>query len=154
MYWTCVWCGVRDLLLVALLKCPSLSLKIKCVFLPPLNTTCPAHHLNLPVCYHSCFYLQFVRYSLLWPFLFEIFFILCLGVLPIWMSLHRSVQYTLKSEKGVKSPGTGARDGCDPPCRCWELNSGSFGRTASALNLWAVSPTQHWHFQWVFLLIM
>lgn len=30
----------------------------------------------------------------------------------------------------------------------------SFGRAASALNLWAVSPIQHWHFQWVFLLIM
>lgn len=27
-------------------------------------------------------------------------------------------------EKGSGSPGMGVRDGCELPCRCWELNWG------------------------------
>lgn len=26
-------------------------------------------------------------------------------------------------EEGIKSAGTGATDRCEPPCRCWELNT-------------------------------
>jgi hypothetical protein len=32
-------------------------------------------------------------------------------------------------------------DGCEPPCGCWELNSGPLeAQAVSALNLWAISP--------------
>ena len=32
-------------------------------------------------------------------------------------------------------------DGCEPPCGCWELNSGPLEeQAASALNHWAISP--------------
>lgn len=27
-----------------------------------------------------------------------------------------------RSEEGVRSPGTAAGDGCEPPCGYWELN--------------------------------
>lgn len=26
---------------------------------------------------------------------------------------------------GIRSPGTGVMNGCEPSCRCWELNSGT-----------------------------
>jgi hypothetical protein len=29
-----------------------------------------------------------------------------------------------RPEEGVRSPGTGVTDGCEPPCGCWEFNSG------------------------------
>ena len=105
--------------------------------------------------FYSYFYLQFPRCSLPWPFLFEILFLFYVFVCFISMNIcTSSVRCTQKPEEGIKSLGTGAQDGCDPFCRCWELNSRSFGRAASALNLWAISPVQHWHFQWVFLLIL
>lgn len=28
-----------------------------------------------------------------------------------------------RSEEGVRTPGTGVRDGCKPPCGSWELAS-------------------------------
>ena len=31
-------------------------------------------------------------------------------------------------------------DGCEPPCGCWELNSGTSRRAVSSLNHWAISP--------------
>ena len=36
--------------------------------------------------------------------------------------------------EGVRFPGTGVTDSYEMPCGCWELNPGSFGRAASALN--------------------
>ena len=29
-----------------------------------------------------------------------------------------------RSEEGIRSPETGVTGGCEPPCRCWEPNSG------------------------------
>lgn len=34
------------------------------------------------------------------------------------------VQYLQKPEKGVGTPGSGVTDGCELPCRSWELNLG------------------------------
>ena len=34
------------------------------------------------------------------------------------------VQCPQRSEEGVESPGTAFIDGCEPPYRLWELNSG------------------------------
>ena len=34
-------------------------------------------------------------------------------------------------------------DGCEPPCGCWDLNSGPLGRAVGALNHWAISPAPH-----------
>ena len=30
----------------------------------------------------------------------------------------------MKARRGVRSPGTGVKDGCEPPCGCWESNPG------------------------------
>jgi hypothetical protein len=35
---------------------------------------------------------------------------------------HLHVWCLWNSEEKVKSPGTGAVDGCELPCGCWELN--------------------------------
>lgn len=32
------------------------------------------------------------------------------------------VQCLQQPEEGVTTPGTGVNDGCEPPCRCLELN--------------------------------
>lgn len=34
------------------------------------------------------------------------------------------VQCLRRSEGGVRSPGTAVSEGCELPCKCWELNSG------------------------------
>jgi N6-adenosine-specific RNA methylase IME4 len=39
-------------------------------------------------------------------------------------------------------------DGCEPPCGCWELNSGPLGRAVSALNHWAISLAWKNFFFW------
>lgn len=45
-----------------------------------------------------------------------------------------------RSEEDARSPGTEITGGCALPCRCWELELGSFARSASALSSWAISP--------------
>jgi hypothetical protein len=46
-------------------------------------------------------------------------------------------------------------DGCEPPCGCWELNSGPLEEQAvSALNLWAISPVPFWIFYYCVYLSM
>lgn len=45
------------------------------------------------------------------------------------------------AEEAVGPPETGLRDGCEPPCGCWESNLGSLeGQLVSALNYKAISP--------------
>jgi hypothetical protein len=50
------------------------------------------------------------------------------------VALHHSAHW--HSQKRVLDPIT---DGCEPPCGCWELNSGP-GRAVSAPNHWTISP--------------
>lgn len=53
------------------------------------------------------------------------------------------VSIALMKAKGVRRPGAGIADSCEPPdYQCWELNSGSSGRAASALNPEAMSPAR------------
>jgi hypothetical protein len=42
--------------------------------------------------------------------------------------------------------------GCEPPCGCWELNSKTSGRAASAFNHRAISPKPHCSFKLLVLL--
>lgn len=35
---------------------------------------------------------------------------------------HVLACYPQSSEEILRSPGTGVKDGCKPPCGCWELN--------------------------------
>jgi hypothetical protein len=58
-------------------------------------------------------------------FFFKIYYVL-------WV--HCSCLQT--QQKRASSP---IIDGCEPPCACWELNSGPL-ETATALNHWAISP--------------
>lgn len=36
-----------------------------------------------------------------------------------------AIHVLVESEEGVEFPGTEVIDGYEPPCECWELNSGS-----------------------------
>ena len=47
----------------------------------------------------------------------------CMAVLPSCISVHHLCAWCpWKSKLGIRSPGTGVADGCEPPCGCWELN--------------------------------
>lgn len=48
-----------------------------------------------------------------------------MNVLPTYMCGHHMYTwYPLRSEEGNTSPGTVVMNGCEPPCRCWDLNLG------------------------------
>ena len=48
-----------------------------------------------------------------------------MSVLSGCMYVHHMCAWCLRRpEEGVGSPGTGAMDGCELPCGCWELNRG------------------------------
>jgi hypothetical protein len=50
---------------------------------------------------------------------------MCLGILPTYISINHVHAWCLQwPEQGVRSPGAGITDHCEPPCRCWELNPG------------------------------
>jgi E3 ubiquitin-protein ligase NEDD4 len=41
------------------------------------------------------------------------------------MSMHHIQEWYLqRPEEGLGSPGTGDVEDCEPPCGCWDLNSG------------------------------
>ena len=52
-----------------------------------------------------------------------------------YMQVHCSCLQTLQKRESDL-----IIDDCEPPCGCWELNSWSLKRAASALNRWAISP--------------
>ena len=58
-----------------------------------------------------------------------------LFILHVWVH-SQSLQ---KHQKRTSHPIT---DGCEPPCGCWELNSGLL-EEQSVLNPWAISPAEH-----------
>lgn len=51
-----------------------------------------------------------------------------LGVLNAHIYVHHMpTWYMQRSEDSVKTSGTRVVDGCELPCRCWELNLGPLG---------------------------
>ena len=60
-------------------------------------------------------------------------FILCIQMLPS-STLHVLLVLT-EARKGHQIPWTGVTDSSEPLCGCWELNPGSFARTASSFYL-------------------
>lgn len=53
--------------------------------------------------------------------------------LPAW--------YPWKSEEGIRCPGNGVTDACEPPSQYWGLNSS--GKWASACNCWVAPPAPY-----------
>lgn len=54
---------------------------------------------------------------------FIYFYIMYLNVFPVCE--HHWYAYCFQGpEEGIRSPITGVRDGCEPPCQCWDLNIG------------------------------
>lgn len=47
-----------------------------------------------------------------------------MNVLPSCMPAHQLCAVSSEARGGVKSLETEVTDGCELPCRCWELNSG------------------------------
>ena len=48
-----------------------------------------------------------------------------MDVLSVCVSVcHVYPWYPQKLKEKVRSSGTGVKDGCEPPCRCWESNLG------------------------------
>lgn len=53
--------------------------------------------------------------------------ILSISVLPALICITISVYACLMPtsvRRGIRSPATGAMDGCEPPCECWQSNPG------------------------------
>jgi hypothetical protein len=74
-----------------------------------------------------------IFFSLFLSLFFKGLFILCMWVHCPSLQTHR---------KRTSDPIT---DGCEPPCGCWELNSGPL-EEQSALKSWAISPALICHF--------
>ena len=48
---------------------------------------------------------------------------MCTSVLPACMSGRHDIgAMPLEPEEGIRSPGTGVTDTCEPLCGCWEPN--------------------------------
>lgn len=57
-----------------------------------------------------------------------------MSVLPACMYVHHvNVWGPQRPEEGTESTGTGIANGCESLCRCWETESPSSARAASAL---------------------
>ena len=50
-------------------------------------------------------------------------YFMCMSVCPACMCAMCG-WCSQKSEEGIRSPKTGVRDSCKPPCGCWESDSG------------------------------
>lgn len=49
---------------------------------------------------------------------------LCMSVSPAWVYAQHAFVVPQNPEEGVRCPGTGVTDSCEPPCRSWEVNPG------------------------------
>lgn len=68
-----------------------------------------------------------------------------MGVLYVCMSVgHMPAWYPEKPEEAIRSSGTRASDGCEPPLGA---RNEAFGRGARALNHWAISTTFFFFFK-------
>lgn len=48
-----------------------------------------------------------------------------MNVLSTCVSIyHRHAWCLWKTKEGIRSPGAGVTEGCEPPCGCWEQNLG------------------------------
>lgn len=47
-----------------------------------------------------------------------------MGISLAFMSVHHLHTVPPEAEEGVRSPGAGVRDDCDPPHGCWESSAG------------------------------
>lgn len=54
---------------------------------------------------------------------------------------HVPAWYRWKSEEGIRCPGCGVTDACEPPSQYWGLNS--FGKWAGACNCWVALPAPY-----------
>jgi hypothetical protein len=76
-----------------------------------------------------------------------VYFILCVQMFCLCACLCTTcVQFLRRPAEGVRYPGTGVTDGCEPPCRCWELNPESLEGQPLSLPLF-------WEFQVVLMCI-
>ena len=85
----------------------------------------------LPCSYYCCSYLLLL---LLILFLFSN--LMCVGVLPVCISVYHVQALPKEARIGLWIPGIGVTDGCEPPCGCRESNLGSLE------ELWEISPHQ------------
>lgn len=62
------------------------------------------------------------RWFLIYLFVFLAY--MCVGIWPVHMSVnHLCGWYRSRPEKGVRYPGAGVADSCEPLlCECWKLN--------------------------------
>lgn len=50
---------------------------------------------------------------------------MCVSVLPGCILVHNMHAWCpQRSEEVIRFPGKGVKDGCTPPCGCWESNMG------------------------------
>lgn len=97
--------------------------------------TTPAWSLKTPCPLQEWFPSLVFPVFLLLLFLWFIYFILCLYAYLCTMYV--------RPEESIKSPRTGAADGCELLCRCWDLNLGPLEERSelftAELSLWPVS---------------
>lgn len=68
-------------------------------------------------------------------FTFILFYFMYTSVLPAGVSVHQiHGWYLLKSTSGVRSPGTGIPDSCEPPFGYWDSNLGRLEKCSYALS--------------------
>jgi hypothetical protein len=77
------------------------------------------------VCHHCPVLYLIIHLYLYFLYILLSFFFMCGDILPACMSLYYICDwYPQRPEEGVRSPGIGVTDGCEPPCGYWELNLG------------------------------
>jgi hypothetical protein len=57
---------------------------------------------------------------------------MCLGILLVCMSVH---DRGAEPVEGIRCPGAGATDGCEPPCGCWKSHLGLLEESQVLLTL-------------------
>ena len=55
---------------------------------------------------------------------FRIYF-MCMNVLPACMYMYHVIPVEARRGPLIGFPGTGVKNGCEPPCGFWKLNLGS-----------------------------
>ena len=70
---------------------------------------------------------------------------------------HLHATYSQRPEEAIIFPRTGVIDGCEPPCKCWELSPLAFAtskRGKIALNHWDILPALWGIFLFFFLSVI